>query len=230
LLAVVVWKAGYQTTFMQVVVPPRLTVISAHDSPTPNGGVYAPGTTITASVTSPVAGSSGTQYVCTGWTGTGDVPVSGTDTTVTFTIDRDSSITWTWKTHYYLTVKVVPSGVATIPGEDWYDAPGPATLTAPCISGTYRFWGWDLDGVFQGNTNPLMVVMNAAHTATAHYSDSAVGGQWAPTMMQTNVSADKAPLLVLSMSLTLATAVPASFIVIRHRRNQKDFKRTESAL
>jgi len=158
-----------------------LTVTSPYDTPTPTSGSYPWGTSITASVTSPVAGPAGTQYVCTGWTGTGDVSASGTTPSTTFTITQASSITWTWKTQYYLTVKTDPSGAATIAGQGWYDAAATAILTAPAFgSGSYRFWGWDVDGTPQGTTNPITVTMNAAHTATAHYSDSAVGGEWAP--------------------------------------------------
>jgi hypothetical protein len=158
----------------------QLTVVSAYDSPNPTSGSYTPETSITASVTSPVPGPVGTQYVCTGWTGTGDVPGSGTGTTVTFTITQDSSITWNWKPQYYLTVKTDPPGAATIGVEGWYDADAAVTLTAPFVSGSYRFWGWDVDGVPKGNTNPINVQINAPHTATAHYSNSAVGGEWAP--------------------------------------------------
>jgi hypothetical protein len=77
----------------------QLTVISAHGSPTPPVGTstYFVGTTITASVTPPVVfGPTGTEYVCTGWTGTGDVPASGTGTTVTFTLTKDPTLTWNW--------------------------------------------------------------------------------------------------------------------------------------
>ena len=252
---------GWQETegFSDSISMPQLTVISAYDSPSPTSGVFPYGTSITTSVTSPVAGPAGTQYVCTGWTGTGDVPASGTGTTVTFTINQDSSITWNWKmqyyltvnngghgtasgenwydagtpgtfsispttvsdgtgvqyvftgwssndpngyigslpstavtmnnpitetanwkTQYYLAVKTEPSGAATIAGQGWYDASATPTLTAPSVSGSYRFWGWDVDGTMQGTTNPINVQMNGPHTATAHYSDSAVGGEWAP--------------------------------------------------
>jgi hypothetical protein len=80
-----------------------LTVTSPHDSPTPSNGWFNSETSITESVTSPVSGGSGTQYVCTGWTGTGSVPTSGTTTTTTFTINATSSITWNWKTQYQAT-------------------------------------------------------------------------------------------------------------------------------
>jgi hypothetical protein len=122
-----------------------------------------------------------TRYVCTGWTGTGDVPGSGAGTTTTFTIYQDSSITWNWKTQHYLTVKTNPLGVASIAGEGWYDSTDTATLTAPWTSSGYWFVYWDVDGVSQGmGTNPINVPMSAAHTATAHYLNSAVGGEWAP--------------------------------------------------
>jgi hypothetical protein len=82
----------------------QLKVTSAYDSPNPSGTTsYFSGTSVTASVTSPVSGLGRTQYVCTGWTGTGDVPSSGTETTVTFNITQDSTITWNWKTQYSVT-------------------------------------------------------------------------------------------------------------------------------
>ena len=75
----------------------KLTVSSAHDSPSPpNGDNYRDdGSSVTCSVTSPVT-EGGVVYTCTGWTGTGSVPSSGTGKTVTFTITQDSSITWNW--------------------------------------------------------------------------------------------------------------------------------------
>jgi uncharacterized repeat protein (TIGR02543 family) len=294
LLAVVLYKEGSQTTFIEVIVPAQnvqLTTTSAYDSPTPTSGSYTPGTSITASVTSPVAGPVGTRYVCTGWTGMGDVLGSGTGTTVTFTISQDSTITWNWKTQYYLTanngghgtasgenwydagtpatfgispttvsdgtgvqyvftgwsssdaggytgslpsaavtmnnpitetahwktqyyltVKTDPPGAAAIGGQGWYDAAATPTLTAPPVSGSYRFWGWDVDGTPQGTTNPIMVTMGAPHTATAHYSDSAVGGEWAPI----NTVQLLAPYVALALASVVAVAA-GSWRLIKKR-------------
>ncbi|MEM2119295.1 MAG: hypothetical protein QW840_04145, partial [Candidatus Bathyarchaeia archaeon] len=146
-----------------------LTVTSAYDTPTPTSGYFDAGTLITASVTSPWAGPAGTRYICTGWTGTGSVPASGATTTVSFTITQPSSITWNWKTQYYLTVKTDPEGITTIPGEGWYNESTSAVLLAPSVT-NYVFVYWDVDGSSQGNgTNPITVTMNAPHTATAHY-------------------------------------------------------------
>ena len=35
-------------------------------------------------------------WVCTGWTGTGDIPSKGVGTSVTFPLTQDSTITWNW--------------------------------------------------------------------------------------------------------------------------------------
>jgi len=157
-----------------------LTVGSIYNSPTPTSGWFDAGQEITASVTSPWPGPSPkVQYVCTGWTGTGSVPASGTTTTVTFTINEPSSITWNWKVQYYLDVAVDPSTLPPIPGADWYDECTWVKLTAPeflpdadGIDGVrYKFSYWDVDGASQGvGVNPINVHMDAPHVATAHYT------------------------------------------------------------
>jgi uncharacterized repeat protein (TIGR02543 family) len=93
----------------------RLTVTSAYDSPTPAVGDnwYDNGTSITASVTSPYE-SSGARYNCTGWSGTGSVPSSGSDTSITFTIDQASTITWNWiATQYQVSARYSTSDGST---------------------------------------------------------------------------------------------------------------------
>jgi len=150
----------------------HLTVTSPYGSPTPVTGWFDASASITVSVTSPSSGPTGTRYVCTGWTGTGSVPASGSATTVTFTIAQGSTVTWNWKTQHYLTVTTNPLGIATIPGEGWYDAPTPVTLTAPSVTG-YNFLYWFLDGSSQGaGINPITVTLNAPHLATAHYKST----------------------------------------------------------
>jgi len=157
-----------------------LTVSSPYGSPVPTTGWFDAGT-VTASVTSPWLGPAGTRYVCTGWTGTGSVPPSGTETSVTFTISEPSSITWNWKTQHLLTVLTDPAGLSPQPTRNptgeagpangwWYDATTPVTLTAQTVP-EYTFNYWDVDGASQGSgVNPIPVDMDAPHTATAHYS------------------------------------------------------------
>ena len=85
-----------------------LTVVSAHGTATPSTQVYDWNTSVDASVLdSPVILSGNTtQYVCTGWIGTGSV-TSGSGTNTSFTITADSSITWQWQTNYWVDFTVV---------------------------------------------------------------------------------------------------------------------------
>jgi len=88
-----------------------LAVTSPYGSPTPISGWFDAGTSLTASVDSPVTGTIVTQYSCTGWTGTGSVSASGTAASTQFTIDQPSSITWNWETRYLsvpLLVIIIP--------------------------------------------------------------------------------------------------------------------------
>ncbi len=110
---------------------------SAHGSPVPSVGqhVYYTGDVVNASVSSPVAGPAGTRYVCTGWTGTGSVPATGTTTNTQFTMTQNSTITWNWKTQYQLTYSANPSNGGTVTvnpqaSGNWYDANTPVQLTA----------------------------------------------------------------------------------------------------
>jgi hypothetical protein len=215
LLAVVLYLAGSQTTFIEITVPTvQLTVTSAYDTPTPTSGPYTPGTSITESVTPVVAGPTGTQYVCTGWTGTGNVPSSGTGTSVTFTITQDSSITWLWKTQYYLTVTTDPSGIGTVPGTGWYDLGQAVKLTAPISLGKYSLitnpFSWVVDGTPRGVANSITITMNSAHTATAYYTNLSVGGEWAPITMQALSPINTLGLLAPWIALALIAAATAA--------------------
>ena len=77
------------------------------------------------------------------------------------------------KIQYYLTVKTEPPGVVFIRGEGWYDEGINVSLTAPDVvpiaSGArYKFKYWDVDGRALAG-NPIIIVMDTNHTATAHY-------------------------------------------------------------
>jgi hypothetical protein len=76
---------------------------------------------------------------------------------------------------YFLKVETAPANVTTIPGEGWYEAYQSVNLTAPEFvspsTGTrYKFSYWNVDGASRGKeVNPITVLMDSNHTATAHY-------------------------------------------------------------
>src|SRR3990170_4123423 len=144
-----------------------LTVISAHDSPAPASGWYDTGASVTASVTSPADESTGSVYTCTGWTGTGSVPTSGTNTKVTFKIDKSSSLTWNWKAQYYITVTSAHDG----PTPSAYVDAGrnfTASVTSPTeiVPNDYQWvcTGFSVDGgAYQNGTNYTFTNVQAPH-------------------------------------------------------------------
>ncbi|MEM4713253.1 MAG: PKD domain-containing protein [Candidatus Bathyarchaeia archaeon] len=87
--------------------------------------------------------------------------------------DTETKIVTVVLRRYYLTVKTDPAGVTTIPGENWYNESTEVELTAPDLvpvsaGARYKFSYWDVDGTPKVG-NPITVVMDANHTATAHY-------------------------------------------------------------
>jgi len=151
-----------------------LSVSSPYGSPTPTSEWFDAGTTITASVISPWQGPPGTRYVCTGWVGSGSVPPFGTNHTLTFTIDQPSTITWNWKTQHYLFVQTSPPGIATIPGEGWYDEGTAVSITAldtilASEGVRYKFSHWNVDGI-SWTGSLIVLIMNKSYVATAHYT------------------------------------------------------------
>lgn len=153
-----------------------LTVTSAHDTPTPTSGWFEAGTGITASVTSPWAGDTGTQYVCTGWTGLGSVPASGTYTALEFVINSPSSMAWNWKTQYYLTM-VTNFGTVS-PGDGWHDEGSLVQISAAppetTVGNGYVWHGWTGTGTvsYTGLDNPANITMNSPITETAYWKIS----------------------------------------------------------
>jgi hypothetical protein len=116
------------------------------------------------------AGTSGVRYKFSSWDVDG-TPVTGNPIDVH--MDAPHIATAHYTVQYYLTVKTDPEGIATIPGEGWYDACTWKTLTAPLEPDVkYLFAYWDVDSFFDVFLeNVIKVHMDAPHTATAHYKD-----------------------------------------------------------
>jgi parallel beta-helix repeat protein len=110
-----------------------------------------------------------TKYVCTGYTGTGSCP-SSSGSSVTFTIDTNSSITWNWMGQFKLFTEVEPAGWGTVtvsPVQDWYDEGSSVQLTAiPSAEiRTFEKWTGDLTGF----ENPLTITMDGTKRITANF-------------------------------------------------------------
>ena len=122
-----------------------LTVASAYDSPAPTSGWFDSGTIMNANVTSSVSGGPSTQYVCTGWTGTGSVPSSGSTNYASFTINAPSSITWNWKTQYQVTFNQTGVGtdfngtVFTVDGANYTGSASPSFWWDSGSTHTYAY-------------------------------------------------------------------------------------------
>jgi uncharacterized delta-60 repeat protein len=149
-----------------------LAVSSDHGSPDPPVGnnLFQQGTIITASVASPADAVAGTQYACTGWTGSGSVPATGATNSCHFTITKDSTITWNWKTQYELTISILPTEeagtITRLPDNTWYDDGTSVTLTAlPSPVHEFAIWSGDLTTT----NNPETLTMDASKTVTANF-------------------------------------------------------------
>jgi hypothetical protein len=194
-----------------------LTVASLYGSPTPTTEWFEVGTSINASVTSPASGPTDTRYLCTGWAGTGSAPASGTNASLTFTIDKPSSIRWNWKTQYLLTVRTDPAPLSPQPNvsipRPWYDNGTLVICTAQAIS-QYVFYEWTVDGASWGvGTNPISVPMNDPCVAIAHYVQAHA---WWETLLRPEIV--QAILALLGTVLTVAL-VGTAWIRTRKRRS-----------
>ena len=99
-----------------------LDVLSAFGTSEPSTGSHslAYGNRVDASVVAP-ADADGVRRTCTGWSGTGSVPASGTASAVSFVVTNDSSLAWNWRTDYRIAVSV--SGPATADfSEGWFES------------------------------------------------------------------------------------------------------------
>jgi len=178
------------------------TVSSTQDTPTPVSGWFNAGSSLTESVSTPVSGGTDTQYLTTGWTGTGSVPATGASDSVTFTLNTASSIIWNWQLQYLLTIQTsglasshptavylngVSSGTAsdTAPFTVWLNA-GASTGTMgvdAAISGGpgvgYFFVQWDDSSTLNPRTS---VSMSAPVTRTATFGADSTPPVIVPTV------------------------------------------------
>ena len=152
--------------------------VSSPQGGSPSGqNWYNDGISISSTVTTPISGGTGTQYVTTGWTGTGSLSSGGSvgsSNTGSFTIHAYTTCSWNWKAQYYLTVT---SGHDTPTGAGWFDASSAPTigLTDTTVSGgtgtQFVFTGWSSSdsGGYSGVDASHSVTMNGPITETANW-------------------------------------------------------------
>ena len=144
-----------------------LTVNSLHDTPGSEGW-YDNGTITQATLTSgTVPGSTGVQYVFTGWSG----DASGTGLTSNpIMMNGPKNATADWKTQYYVTMTVnPPSGGSATPLSGWKDADGVVLISASPAAG-YAFSSWIGSGIgnYTGTSNPANITMSGPIMETAN--------------------------------------------------------------
>jgi uncharacterized protein YjiK len=112
-----------------------------------------------------------TQLVCAGWTGSGDIPGTGTGTNTGFlVITNDSVINWNWTTNYWLGVEIVGSGTVTS-GDTWYALGTNVTVRATnALYFTFANWSGDVEGAGDTNQPELTVPMNRGRLLTATFT------------------------------------------------------------
>ncbi len=157
---------------------PRLVIVSAQGTPTPAAGdhLFASDAEVTASVEAPDP-AGGVRAVCTGWTGTGSVPSTGNDSSVTFAIFEDSSITWNWTTEYRVEFSIIGKGTTAFEAQWVADGTNlviPFTVTAPYY--TLELSG-ETDGAVIGNgviTVPVAAPRSIVLTVAEHTCETAL--------------------------------------------------------
>lgn len=140
---------------------------------------FASGNTVRASAPSFAWTTNFAGYVCTGWTGSGSVPILGNSNAVAFPCLENSKLTWHWRFDSYgLVQSSTPPGIVST--TTWWSAGSQAqTVVAPpsaLVTGTtFRFTGWYLDGSRMPDAvsvaaNPAAgFTMARAHLANAAY-------------------------------------------------------------
>ncbi len=137
---------------------------------------YDSGSVVTSRVDRYVSISRGIREACTGWTGNGSVPLSGSGTQVVFTISNASTATWNFVQQYELSLDTLSDGTTNgAPGlvtgasSAWYNAGASITVTAAPLA-AYSFAGWSGDlPVAMTNNNPLTLTISNACSLFARF-------------------------------------------------------------
>lgn len=154
----------------------KLTVTTPYGGSSPFAGTnwcdY--GTSNTVAITNSPVILGGTQYVCRGWTGTGSAPASGTNTVTTaFALTMNSTVTWLWKTNFWLDGEVQGQGSLST-GDVWVARGTNVQITATKSNyWTFSRWTGDTNGCTV-SSNRITMVMNQARQVVGVFSADVV--------------------------------------------------------
>lgn len=166
-------KAGMANTYKaQLLIKFRMHINGSYGDPYPASGDYyfTSGTqrTVHLNKSAEYDALGTTRHVSTGWIGQGAAPAQGSGALCSFTLDRDTTVTWTWRTEYQLRVDREPAegGVVT-PRYGWMIAGTPVTVQATPYA-QYDFAGWR--GSVSDGAPALNLVMNRPHHLLGRFS------------------------------------------------------------
>ena len=143
-----------------------------HGMPAPLGydtNLVLVGTVVTNTVPTPADELNGTRYVCTGFVGSGDAPLMGATNTVSFTLTKDTSLTWQWRTEHYLSLSTTNGGI-TNAVSGWYPE-GWVYSLYPTNSPNYLFHHWVTNETLSGFDNPFIVAMDTPMDVQAIFEE-----------------------------------------------------------
>ena len=161
----------------------NLTVSSAHGSATPSG-LTTPLSNSVVNISiagSPVVNET-TQYVATGWIGTGSA-VGGSGTSGSFTITTDSTVIWQWETNYWIDFGVSGAGTSTgslDQSSAWRLDGSNLTATAtPDIYSQFDYWSGDTNGAAI-TANQITFSVNGPRSIQAVFREGITGNGSVP--------------------------------------------------
>jgi len=152
----------------------NITVYSSYGEPTENETLSA-GSNSTVGVTSPWTGTTGTQYICTGYSIDGGGSTAGTSYLFS-NIQANHTITFNWQTQYYLTV-TSPYGSPT--GGGWYASGSSTTFYVLPNNNIYggvgilyvnAYWAGQGSGSYSGYSTSNTITMNNPINETASWT------------------------------------------------------------
>lgn len=144
-----------------------LDVLSAYGSPSPAVGSHtnAGGTVLTNRAGDAVI-SGLTQFVCVGWTMTGNDPAGGAASELTMTVTNHATLRWLWATNYWLDTAAGAHGAVNV-GDGWR-AYGATTQITATAEEYYHFTNWSGDA--SGSVNPLDLFVDAPKSVAAVFA------------------------------------------------------------